>query len=87
MQGCTATIVMPTSTPAIKVAAVRALGGIVDLHGESYQEAQAHAQVGAAPGWWCQAGRRAAAGAQQAAQQGALPVACWPALPCEQVSR
>ncbi len=36
---------MPTSTPAIKVAAVRALGGIVDLHGESYQEAQAHAQV------------------------------------------
>lgn len=46
--GCTATIVMPTSTPAIKVAAVRALGGIVDLHGESYQEAQAHAQARAA---------------------------------------
>lgn len=45
LQGCAATIVMPTSTPAIKVAAVRALGGIVDLHGESYQEAQAHAQV------------------------------------------
>ena len=55
MQGCHAVICMPTTTPDIKVKAVRALGGAVDLCGESYQEAQAHAQVGGlagvAPGW------------------------------------
>ena len=36
---------MPVTTPDIKVKAVRALGGSVELVGESYQEAQAHAQV------------------------------------------
>lgn len=36
---------MPTTTPDIKVKAVRALGGTVELVGESYQEAQAHAQA------------------------------------------
>ena len=41
--GCEATICMPTSTPAIKLAAVRRLGGTVDLAGESYSETQAHA--------------------------------------------
>jgi threonine dehydratase len=42
--GCSAVICMPLATPDIKVAAVRALGGTVDLVGESYQEAQARAQ-------------------------------------------
>ena len=37
---------MPESTPDIKVSAVRALGGTVELVGESYNETQAHAQVG-----------------------------------------
>lgn len=46
--GCTAVICMPTTTPDIKVRAVMALGGDVDLAGESYQEAQAHAQSRAA---------------------------------------
>ncbi len=35
---------MPVTTPAIKVEAVRALGGIVELVGESYSETQEHAQ-------------------------------------------
>ena len=39
---------MPTSTPAIKLAAVRRLGGVVDLAGESYSETQAHAIARAA---------------------------------------
>jgi threonine dehydratase len=39
-----ATIVMPTTTPGIKVAAVRALGGEVVLHGDSFDEAYAHAR-------------------------------------------
>jgi threonine dehydratase len=34
---------MPVNTPDIKVANVRRLGGQVELVGESYQEAQAHA--------------------------------------------
>ncbi|MEC7797755.1 MAG: pyridoxal-phosphate dependent enzyme, partial [Pseudomonadota bacterium] len=38
------TIVMPTTTPGIKVAAVRALGGEVVLHGDSFDEAYAHAR-------------------------------------------
>ena len=42
--GCSATICMPTNTPVIKVDAVRALGGTVELVGESYQETQAYAQ-------------------------------------------
>lgn len=43
--GCNAVIVMPVTTPDIKVAAVRALGGTVELVGESYQEAQAYAMA------------------------------------------
>lgn len=31
---------MPVATPDIKVSNVRRLGGVVDLVGESYQEAQ-----------------------------------------------
>jgi threonine dehydratase len=42
---CSAVICMPTTTPDIKVAAVRALGGNVELAGDSYQETQAHAQA------------------------------------------
>ncbi|MEW5313236.1 MAG: hypothetical protein WDW38_004821 [Sanguina aurantia] len=41
--GCTALICMPVSTPEIKVANVRKLGGVVELVGESFQETQAHA--------------------------------------------
>ena len=45
LQGCTATICMPVTTPDIKVDAVRRLGGAVELVGESYSETQAHAQA------------------------------------------
>lgn len=38
-----AVVVMPVTTPSIKVDAVRALGGEVDLHGDNYDEAFAHA--------------------------------------------
>ncbi len=41
--GCRALVVMPTTTPALKVDAVRALGAEVVLHGDSYSDAQAHA--------------------------------------------
>ena len=41
--GCKATIVMPVSAPRLKVDAVHALGGEVVLHGDSFNEAQAHA--------------------------------------------
>src|SRR5580765_2115905 len=41
--GCRATIVMPVTTPRLKVEAVRALGGTVVLHGDSYSDAHAHA--------------------------------------------
>ena len=41
--GCRAVIVMPTSTPGIKIEAVKRRGGEVVLHGESYDEAYAHA--------------------------------------------
>ncbi len=41
--GCRAVIVMPTTTPQIKVDAVRNRGGEVVLAGESYDEAYAHA--------------------------------------------
>ncbi|MEL6983026.1 MAG: threonine ammonia-lyase, biosynthetic, partial [Actinomycetota bacterium] len=40
-RGARAVIVMPESTPEIKVDAVRALGGEVILHGDSYDDAQA----------------------------------------------
>ena len=43
--GCTALIVMPTTTPALKVDAVRALGGEVVLFGESYSDAALHSQT------------------------------------------
>ncbi len=39
-----ATIVMPRTTPLIKVDAVRRLGARVQLHGDSYDEAALHAQ-------------------------------------------
>ena len=42
--GCRAVIVMPTTTPGIKVDAVRRRGGEVVLHGMSYDEAYAHAR-------------------------------------------
>ena len=39
---CRATIVMPATTPQIKIAAVAARGAQVVLHGDSYDEAYAH---------------------------------------------
>ncbi len=42
--GIRATIVMPRTTPAIKVEAVRNFGGKVVLHGDSYDEAKLHAE-------------------------------------------
>ena len=41
--GCRAVIVMPTTTPQVKVDAVRGLGGEVELFGESYSDAYTHA--------------------------------------------
>jgi len=41
--GTRAVIVMPTTTPALKVDAVRTLGGDVVLHGDSYSDAYLHA--------------------------------------------
>ncbi|MEI7568556.1 MAG: threonine ammonia-lyase, biosynthetic, partial [Alcaligenaceae bacterium] len=43
--GCTATIVMPTTTPAVKIDAVRELGAQVRLHGDSFSDAYAHALI------------------------------------------
>lgn len=42
--GTKAIIVMPSSTPRLKVDAVRARGGNVVLHGDSYDDAYAHAR-------------------------------------------
>ncbi len=42
--GCDATIVMPVTTPGIKVNAVRRLGGQVVLFGESFSDAWQHTQ-------------------------------------------
>ncbi len=42
---CKATIVMPVTTPQIKVDAVRARGARVVLHGDSYDAAYAHAKI------------------------------------------
>src|SRR5690606_40971778 len=42
--GCRAVIVMPTTSPQVKVDAVRRLGGEVVLAGESFSDAYAHAQ-------------------------------------------
>ena len=41
--GCKAVIVMPTTTPRVKIDAVCALGAEVVLHGESYSDAYEHA--------------------------------------------
>jgi threonine dehydratase len=41
--GCRAVIVMPVTTPQVKVEAVRALGADAVLHGDSYSDAYAHA--------------------------------------------
>ncbi|MBK7062988.1 MAG: threonine ammonia-lyase, biosynthetic [Rubrivivax sp.] len=41
--GCRAVIVMPVTTPRVKVDAVQALGGAVVLHGDSYSDAYVHA--------------------------------------------
>ncbi|HTH43525.1 MAG TPA: pyridoxal-phosphate dependent enzyme, partial [Oxalicibacterium sp.] len=41
--GCRAVIVMPTTTPQVKIDAVRARGGEVVLHGDSYSDAYQHA--------------------------------------------
>ena len=41
---CRATIVMPVTTPHIKIGAVEARGATVVLHGDSYSEAFDHAQ-------------------------------------------
>lgn len=42
--GIKSTIVMPRTTPSIKVDSVKRLGGKVVLHGDAYDEAAAHAQ-------------------------------------------
>jgi len=42
--GCRAVIVMPTTAPELKVNAVAARGAEIVMHGESYSEANAHAQ-------------------------------------------
>ena len=41
--GCKAMIVMPVTTPSVKIDAVRALGGAVVLHGDGYSDAYARA--------------------------------------------
>ncbi len=41
--GCTARIVMPVTTPKVKIDAVLALGGDVVLHGDSFSDAQVEA--------------------------------------------
>ena len=41
-RGVRAVIVMPVTTPSIKVEAVRSLGGEVVLHGDAYDDAYAH---------------------------------------------
>ena len=43
--GCKAVIVMPVTTPRIKVSAVAARGAAVELHGDSYHEAYLHART------------------------------------------
>ena len=41
--GCKAVVVMPVTTPRLKIDAVQALGGEVVLHGDSYSDAYVHA--------------------------------------------
>ncbi|MDD5126445.1 pyridoxal-phosphate dependent enzyme, partial [Methylovulum sp.] len=42
--GINALIVMPTTTPEIKIKSVRAMGAEIELFGDSYSEAYTHAQ-------------------------------------------
>ena len=42
--GCRALVVMPTTTPTLKVGAVRALGAEVVMYGDSYSDAYGHAR-------------------------------------------
>ena len=42
--GCRAVVVMPVTTPRLKIDAVRALGAEVVLHGDSYSDAHIHAE-------------------------------------------
>jgi threonine dehydratase len=49
--GCRAVIVMPVTTPRIKVEAVLARGAEAVLRGDSYAEALAHAMRPAPPPW------------------------------------
>lgn len=44
-RGIKSTIVMPRTTPRIKINAVQGLGGKTVLHGDTYDEAYAHAQA------------------------------------------
>ncbi len=44
-RGVHASVVMPVTTPSIKIDAVRALGGEVILHGDAYDDAFAHAMT------------------------------------------
>ncbi|CAN5434850.1 threonine ammonia-lyase, biosynthetic [soil metagenome] len=46
--GCRAVIVMPSTTPTIKIDAVKALGGEVELHGDNFDAASRHARDRAA---------------------------------------
>ena len=43
--GIDAVIVMPATTPSIKIEAVRAFGASIVLHGDSYDEAAAHGRI------------------------------------------
>jgi threonine dehydratase len=43
--GCRALVVMPVTTPQVKVDAVRTLGAEVVLHGDSYSDAHQHARM------------------------------------------
>ena len=43
--GCKAVIVMPATTPSVKIDAVKARGATVILHGESYNDAHTHARA------------------------------------------
>ena len=45
VQGCPARICMPITAAPIKVESVKRLGGIIELVGETYAEAQTYAQV------------------------------------------
>ena len=54
--GCRAVIVMPATTPEVKIQAVRALGAEVELHGDSYSDAYA---PGAGPAAQAEADLRA----------------------------